>query len=802
MEEGSGSNEGDCACATCPQDIIIQLDSEFMDFLEPHATNYQVLNPHIRIQLQEVDGGAAALQQRLIEGKPENRWDGAVFPAQNVGLFVEAGALWDMSDFVRQSETLQWPNVLPFFRHQMARYDDSIRMIPLDGDFLTMFYRRDLFEEHGIQVPRTWNEYIDAAKYFHGKPLGRHGSLISGSCVARAEECANEYWTSLILASMTQTRGTSSGFFLDPENLDPLFGEAMDASLEILAEQFKFGHTDELRGGCLESNYAFNEGKCALTYNWGGQITVSRNSYDVGVAPTPGSVAVLDRATDTLERCTEETCPHGIYYEDIGFVNHAPYSAFGGWAAGVSNASSEGRQHAAADFFAFVSNSQQSLGDVLPNERSLFAQPYRYPHVTSSNWIEAGFDEELAWQFTSSIRGISSENSVLEMRMPIASTFRQILDEEVTDYLDRLDLSGDNSALRQEVTSLLDQRIRNVISGAEDNLEVPLLDSYRKSIGFTETNQANMDNLIDEDYRNAAWGLSGLICLTTVCVMVWIIRYRNNQVMKAFQPFLLMQSAVGLFLLAATVIPLGFDDSYFSEDVLNITCMLIPWMYVTGFTIFFSSVYCKIRKCTRIYSQPSKHDVVMVEPSSAMRLNLRIFVMNGVVLVAWTLADPLTWVRSEVEGGIVLEDGTVETYGVCTGGSWASYAFGLILFFMNVLLCCIATYQAFSCRFLVLEYNEMQWLPLSLFPFIEVWLIGAPIIPLIYDNPTLLFVVISATITASTISVGLAVFAPKDWYIRKYKISKQGKNKQVIERQSSAGILVLKHPTVSDGCDQ
>ena len=41
----------------------------------------------------------------------------------------------------------------------------------------------------------------------------------------------------------------------------------------------------------------------------------------------------------------------------------------------------------------------------------------------------------------------------------------------------------------------------------------------------------------------------------------------------------------------------------------------------------------------------------------------------------------------------------------------------------------------------------------------------------------------------------LAVFAPKDWYIRKFKNS--GSKRNSLKRVSSAGILVLKHPTVS-----
>jgi hypothetical protein len=596
---------------------------------------------------------------------------------------------------------------------------------------------------------------------------------------------------------MSQSRGTSSGFFLDPESLDPLFGNAMEETLKLLSEQFEYGHRDELTGECLALNFELNQGKCALTYNWGNQILFHDSSYEIAVAPTPGSKRVLDRSTGRLVKCTSTLCPFGSYHDDIGIVNRAPYAAFGGWGAGVSSVAPEGNQHATADFFAYVANSMQSLGDVLPNERSSFAQPYRYSHMTSSNWIEAGFDAELATSYTQSIRQINSENTALELRVPPANALREVIDEEVFGYLRSLSENPSTPLLRKIVASRMEQRVRDVIFSEEQVSDVSVSESYQTSIGFTSTSDLDAMNYIDEDYRGAGWGLGGLICFSALFLIFWTLRYRNDRVMKAFQPFLLIQSAVGLFLLGGTIIPLGFDDSLFSPDVLNITCMLTPWIYISGFTIFFSSVYCKIREGLKIYKEPHKYNVLLVEPASAMRLCFKLLFLNGTILALWTIVDPLKWERIEVDGGMTFEDGTVETYGVCKGEDYASLAFALILFALNLMIATIATYQAFKCRFLVLEYNEMQWLLLSLFPFVEVWLIGGPLVGLSYDDPTIQFVILSMMITASSVAAALSVFAPKDWYIRKFKDIDAALDKNAHRRTSSAGILVLKHPTVS-----
>jgi multiple sugar transport system substrate-binding protein len=37
--------------------------------------------------------------------------------------------------------------------------------IPLDGDIHFAFYRIDVFEQHNLTPPRTWREYVDAARF-------------------------------------------------------------------------------------------------------------------------------------------------------------------------------------------------------------------------------------------------------------------------------------------------------------------------------------------------------------------------------------------------------------------------------------------------------------------------------------------------------------------------------------------------------------------------------------------------------------------------------------------------------------
>jgi multiple sugar transport system substrate-binding protein len=86
-----------------------------------------------------------------------------------------------------------------------------------------------------------------------------------------------------------------------------------------------------------------NAGECVLTYNWGDGFKQSmeegsqlREPGRLGVLKVPGSTQVLDRDTMKLVDCDADLCRHGDYHEDIGWVNRAPYMAFGGWVSRIA----------------------------------------------------------------------------------------------------------------------------------------------------------------------------------------------------------------------------------------------------------------------------------------------------------------------------------------------------------------------------------------------------------------------------------------------------------------------------------
>jgi hypothetical protein len=148
---------------------------------------------------------------------------------------------------------------------------------------------------------------------------------------------------------------------------------------------------------------------------------------------------------------------------------------------------------------------------------------------------------------------------------------------------------------------------------------INISDVYEKSLAHSSGAVKVNKNSIDPDFRAAGWGLAGLTCLVSFLLITWTFHNKRDRVMQAFQPFLLLQCAIGLFFLGATNVQLGFDDSLFGDNILDITCLTTPWIYVFGFSLFYSSVYSKITMCIKIFKDSDKYEVMVVQPMDSVK---------------------------------------------------------------------------------------------------------------------------------------------------------------------------------------
>ncbi|MCC6456652.1 MAG: extracellular solute-binding protein [Caldilineaceae bacterium] len=368
-----------------------------------------------------------------------NSYDAFVMSPQWNADFVAAGILEDLTDDVANDPDIMWDDIALFFRNYIATYNGNIYVVPLDGDFHMIYYRTDLFEDAGMEAPRTWEEYLAAAEQFNGQDLNGDGEADYGSCIPKVRQGQSFWWIVDFASGRLQSQGTGQGLFFDQDTFNPLFGPnpAFIKALELFNQTTQYGPPDELTLDLNSTRDLFLTGRCALSIDWGdiGALSIdperSTMQDKVGAAIIPGSTEVLDRSTGELVACDATTCPYAI-----DGVNYAPFAAFGGWGGGVSAAADDDVKAAAYAFFSYLDQPAQSNVDVTIGASGY--NPYRLSQTTSTDpWIEAGFSEIAAQNYLSAIEdSLSSPNMVLDLSIPATNRYLQVvLDTVVSQYL-------------------------------------------------------------------------------------------------------------------------------------------------------------------------------------------------------------------------------------------------------------------------------------------------------------------------------------------------------------------------------
>lgn len=367
-----------------------------------------------------------------------NSYDAIVYDPQWMGDFVTAGYLFDLTSMVQNAPTIQWNDILSYFRDFSASYQGHVYNIPFDGDLQMVYYRKDILAKDGIQAPQTWDDYITIAKKYQGAtfPDGKPGY---GSCIAM-KRGAQSYWMFLsILAPYLQTKGTSQGAFFDTTNLQPLINnDAGVAALNVYQQLSKLGPPDQLNEDVGASRGLFTSGRCALSLDWGdiGVLAVDKTtskitSDQVGSIMAPGTKMVLDRSTGKQVPCDATTCP-----DAVNGVNHAPFAAFGGWSGAINKAAKPEVQKAAFAFFSYVSSPAASDVDVTLGKTGF--NPYRASQFNNIQpWLNAGFSEAGTKDYIGAIQSsLASPNMVLDIRIPQAARYEgTILDTALASFL-------------------------------------------------------------------------------------------------------------------------------------------------------------------------------------------------------------------------------------------------------------------------------------------------------------------------------------------------------------------------------
>ncbi|KAL3908152.1 MAG: hypothetical protein SGILL_008594 [Bacillariaceae sp.] len=244
-----------------------------------------------------------------------------------------------------------------------------------------------------------------------------------------------------------------------------------------------------------------------------------------------------------------------------------------------------------------------------------------------------------------------------------------------------------------------------------------------------------------------------IIMLATYCVW-WVYAHKKERVVRASQPLFLVTIAFGSLLMATTIIPLSIDDGVATERGCDIACMSAPWLFSVGFVTSFAALFSKLWRINKIF-QSNRFQRVKVTERDVLIPFAVLFVLNFALLLAWTVIDPLVWDRK-------MEDGeNNNSYGRCIGHGKAHIYFLSIITIIDVAALVLACYQAFKARGISDEYSETKFIAIAVGGWVQVVLIGVPLMFLVAGNPTADFFIKSCIIFTITLAMLLLIFVPK-----------------------------------------
>ena len=134
------------------------------------------------------------------------------------------------------------------------RYQGKLYLVPADMNVMFLFYRKDLFDQAGVQPPKTIAEFQDLAKRFHS-PL-RSGTV---ACLKPVDAGLNEaHW---------YINALGDGWF--DKDWKPIFNQPRGvAAIEALKETVKYAQRSYTAAANDECSIAFQQDAATMGLQW------------------------------------------------------------------------------------------------------------------------------------------------------------------------------------------------------------------------------------------------------------------------------------------------------------------------------------------------------------------------------------------------------------------------------------------------------------------------------------------------------------------------------------------------------
>jgi len=177
----------------------------------------------------------------------------------DMALFDERGYMVNLTDWVkRDAEQMELNDIPVALQESHMKFKDSYWGVPTHVGANQFYYRKDIFEKEGYQLPKTWDDVLTIAKDVESKYAPEmHGFAFMGSADIQG---ASTYMDIL---------GAYGGDFFDPKTMKPTINspEALKA-MQMLVDLTAVSVPGSPSFGFDQAHVAFAKGQAAMIPFW------------------------------------------------------------------------------------------------------------------------------------------------------------------------------------------------------------------------------------------------------------------------------------------------------------------------------------------------------------------------------------------------------------------------------------------------------------------------------------------------------------------------------------------------------
>lgn len=381
-------------------------------------------NSDIRIVSPSWDEMVGKINDSLVDNKIN--YDIYVLFSSWAGSILSENNALEITEEIKKE--IQWDDILPIYKNNVLKWNKKYFFFPYDGDAINLYYRKDLFENkeykekfekefgYKLDVPKTWSEYKDIAKFFNGWDWDNDGQIEYGFAESRTKGYGTIFQFFTRAAAYTKLPDNKEFYF--DKNMKPLintqgFKKALDEFISVM----DYAPPNIINFSPAEVRQSFIGGEVAMVLDWADVGAMAQNAKEsqiknrVGYAALPGSNKVFD-------------------IQKNRWINtyNAPSSICGNWVF-VINKNSKNKK-LAIEFASYMS-SKKITNKYVPVGSSGI-NPSRYSHLNPDNyeeWIKDGFSEENAKNYLNAInKSLSNKNVLSDLRIRGSNLYYETFD--------------------------------------------------------------------------------------------------------------------------------------------------------------------------------------------------------------------------------------------------------------------------------------------------------------------------------------------------------------------------------------